>query len=94
MNPFPPIRYSHVFIKALAKLPKAVQTQTETAILLFQSNPDHPSLHTKKLSGELAGRYSFRVGREYRVIFQLASKRSVELMLIGNRKDIYRKKRK
>ncbi len=91
MHSLPPIRYSKTFVKSLAKMPKAVQEKTEQAILLLQSDPAHPKLHTKKLSGSLASFYSFRVSREYRVVFRLASRRIIELMLIAHRKDIYRK---
>ena len=36
---------------------------------LFRDNPNHPSLNTEKLSPKLAGLYSFRIDRKYRVIF-------------------------
>lgn len=90
MSDYPPIRYTAGFSKALSKLPRNVRSDFEKAIIVFRANPADSRLHTKKLKGVLAGCYSMRVGREYRALFRLASRRAVEFFDIAHRKDIYR----
>ncbi len=53
-------------------------------------NPYHTQLHTKSLSGELAGIYSFRITRDLRVLFKFLSSDKIILIDVGDRKDIYR----
>ena len=48
-------------------LPAHVQRQATQAYVLFAAQPDHRSLHFKKIVGTDAV-YSARVGRQYRVI--------------------------
>ncbi len=68
------IRHAHPDLKRRIKV--ALQT-----IL------DDPSAD-KALIDDLAGLYSFRIGRT-RIIYRLASKRIIEVVTIGPRKRIY-----
>lgn len=58
--------------------------------VLFKQNPFHPQLHTKKLSGKLKSQYSFRITREYRVMFELLEKNVVAFTAVKHRRDIYK----
>ena len=52
------------FWEAYRNLPPAIQELADKNFELLKANPDHPSLHLKKV-----GRYwSARVGRKYRVL--------------------------
>ena len=43
------------------------------------------------LKGKLAGFYSFRLTREWRVIFLFQDEETIHLIKVGNRKEIYKK---
>ena len=51
---------------------------------LFKDNPNHPSLNTEKLSPKLAGLYSFRIDRKYRVIFHFFPNGTVQIVDIND----------
>lgn len=82
--------YDKAFLKAAKKLPESVLQQLSELLVLLQANPFHPLLHTKYLKGRLAGLMSFRVTRDFRVIFSFRDN-SVYLLEIGDRKDVYSK---
>lgn len=82
--------YSNRFLKSVKKLPKAQQEKLIELLEVVERNPFHSQLHTKPLSGQLSGLYSFRITREWRVIFGFLSPDKIQLLEIGHRKDIYR----
>jgi len=84
------IIYSEHFLKSVKKLPAKIQNKLATKLELLQKNPFHPLLHTKPLTGPLFGFYSFRITREWRVIFQFLEPEVIKLIEVGHRKDIYR----
>jgi plasmid maintenance system killer protein len=59
-------------------------------IIILSNNPYDPRLHTKTLRGKLSGYCSFRINRDWRVIFQFMTENEIKLIDIANRKDIYR----
>lgn len=71
--------------KQLDNLPPTVKVRAEAAI---QSLSVDPYLG-KKLKGPLEGKWSFRVGRSYRIIYQINNK-EVIVLSINPRKDSYR----
>ena len=85
------IVYGKAFLKSVKKLPVRQQRKLAGLLESLCKNPFYPSLHTKQLSGELAGFYSFRITREWRVIFQFINICKVKLVIVGHRKDIYKK---
>ncbi|MEA1937025.1 MAG: type II toxin-antitoxin system mRNA interferase toxin, RelE/StbE family [Patescibacteria group bacterium] len=85
------IVYGKVFLKSVKKLPVRQQKKLADLLESLCENPFHSSLHTKQLSGELVGFYSFRITREWRVVFQFVNIYKVKLIIVGHRKDIYRK---
>ncbi len=83
--------YGKSFLRSARKLPSLQQKKLANLIFTLQKNPFHPSLHTKSLSGHLSGLYSFRITRDWRVIFQFVDTNTIKLLLVGHRKDIYQK---
>jgi hypothetical protein len=60
-------RASHTFWNLYGALPVEVREQAEKAFALLQENPQHRSLHFKKIEGT-ADRWSVRVGSHYRAL--------------------------
>jgi len=83
--------YTDSFLKSARKLPKPQQNKLALLLEVLQKNPFQPKLHTKSLVGPLTGFYSFRITRDWRVIFQFLSPETIKLVEIGHRKDIYQK---
>jgi addiction module RelE/StbE family toxin len=81
------IVYGGVFVRSARKLPKKLKIKLAKLITLLQNNQ---SLHTKYLSGKLAGLLSFRVTRDWRVVFKFIDSDRIQLIEIANRKDIYK----
>lgn len=82
--------YNDEFLKSARKLPKFQKQKPAELLELFQSNPFHPKLHTKHLTGKLSGFYSFRITRDWRVIFKFLSIDTIQLIYVGHRKEIYK----
>ncbi|MBI5613762.1 hypothetical protein HY947_02460 [Candidatus Gottesmanbacteria bacterium] len=53
-------------------------------ILLFTSNPRHPSLHTEILEPKQLKLYSFRVDKKYRAIFVFSHSDEAEIVDIND----------
>ena len=83
------IYYSNYFLSQAKKLPSHQQKKLAELLKLLQENPFHPKLHSKNLTGKLSGLYSFRITRDWRVIFQFLSPAEVRLVEVAHRKDIY-----
>lgn len=78
------------FLDASAHLPKHQQDKLGVLLEMLQENPFHPKLHTKPLHGSLAKLYSFRITRDWRVIFEFLDPATLYLLRVANRKDAYR----
>ncbi len=78
------------FLKSAAELPKGIKKKLAKSIGVLEENPYSSLLHTKKLTGELTGLFSFRITRDWRVIFYFRDPETICVVDIGNRKDIYR----
>jgi len=81
------IIFDDYFGKKLIKLPKDVIKIYEKQEKIFTGNWLDGRLHTKKLIG--VNWYSFRVTRNYRVLFYFHDTEVVVFTDIGHRKDIY-----
>lgn len=84
------VHVSTRFKRSFRRIPKAVQEDFAKQIEQFQVEPFHSDLRTHKLSGGLAGRYSFYLRDGYRVLFEFLSDNVVLLVNIGSH-DQYRK---
>ncbi len=82
--------YHQNFLKSAKELPKFQQEKLAKLFKILQNNPFYPLLHTKRLSGELSGLFSFRITRDWRVIFQFIEPEIIQLLRVKHRKDIYR----
>jgi len=58
-------------------------------LLLFQSNINHSSLRTHKLTGDLDGLYSFTVEEDCRIVFELYDANTIALLDIGTHEEVY-----
>lgn len=81
--------YHRHFKKTAKQLPKAQREKLGTLLLTLQKDPFHSTLHTKRLGGEMAGLLSFRITRDWRVLFQFMDQQTVQLLRVKNRKDVY-----
>lgn len=84
------VNYTKHFLKSSKKLPEKTKVKLAKLLETLQKNPFHSVLHTKPLTGRLAGFYSFRITRDWRVIFCFIKPDVVKLVTIGHRKDIYK----
>lgn len=82
--------YGGDFLKLARRLNKKLQKKLANSIITLRRNPFNSSLHTKNLSGKLSGFFSFRITRDWRVIFQFLDSETVRLVEVAHRKDIYR----
>lgn len=84
------LRYDAGFLKAAHGLPITIQRALAKSLEVLQEDPHDTRLHTKKLVGHLTGYFSFRVTRDWRVIYQFIDARTIRLNDVAHRKDAYR----
>lgn len=84
------IIYSKDFIKSAKSISRPLQRKLSILLELLKENPFHSKLHTKPLIGELRGFYSFRITRDWRVIFKFFDFETIFLIDVNHRKDIYK----
>ena len=84
------IVYSRDFIKSAKLIPKPIKKKLAALLEIIKENPFDSKLHAKPLVGELKGFYSFRITRDWRVIFNFLNSQKIFLVDIAHRKDIYR----
>jgi len=60
-------RINERFRKAYRALPKSIRQQARRSYRLFKANPNHPSLHFKRVHTTMPV-YSARVNLDYRVL--------------------------
>ena len=84
------IIYSRAFIKSAKKLPLPIKKKLAPLLEGIVENPFAPNLHTKPLAGKLAGLYSLRITRDWRVVFYFKSKENIVLVDTSHRSDIYK----
>lgn len=82
--------FSKKFVKSSQKLPDRQQEKLAELLEVLKDDPFDQKLHTKALSGNLSGLFSFRITREYRVVFRFLSPESIQLLRAAHRKDVYR----
>lgn len=78
------------FLASVKKLGKKIILKVSENLKLLQQNLFNSKLHTKPLHGKLAGFYSFRIGRDYRIIFRFLNNRTILLITASHRKEIYK----
>lgn len=83
------ILYADEFRKQFKRLPTDIQNFYHRQESIFKINWRDPRLHLKKLKDHPFP-FSFRITRNYRVIFTFVDQKTVLFATIGHRKDIYR----
>ncbi len=78
------------FLKQSKKLPVSIQKKLARQLEILKENPFNSLLHSKPLAGSLAGLYSFRITRDWRVIFYFLNEWTVKIVDVAHRKDIYK----
>ena len=82
--------YRDEFLRSARAIPVSQQRKLARLLELFRAHPFHPQLHTKRLSGPLLGLFSFRITRDWRVMFQFHTPETIHLLRVVHRKDVYR----
>lgn len=77
------------FLKSAEKLPANIKKKLSGLLPLLEANPYHPLLHSKKLTRDLTGLFSFRITREWRVIFYFKDPQTIHVLEAKHRKDVY-----
>jgi mRNA-degrading endonuclease RelE of RelBE toxin-antitoxin system len=77
------------FATHFKKLPIFTKKKVDILVGLLRIDYRDSRLHTKKLHGD-NDLYSFRVGRDYRVIFYFIDGERIYILDIRHRKDIYK----
>lgn len=84
------INYRENFIKQFKNLPREIKEKLAFLEDVFVCDNFNPVLHTKKLKGSLKNFFSFRITRDYRVLYRFVSHEEVDFLSVKHRKDIYK----
>ena len=82
--------YHRDFVKRAQRLPDTQQRKLARLLVLLTEDPHSAQLHGKRLSPPLMGLFSFRISRDWRVVFQFFDEETILLVDVAHRKDIYR----
>ena len=83
------ILYAEEFWKEFHRLPNPIQRLYRKQEQRFRANWRDPRLHIKKLTDHPFP-FSFRITRNYRVLFSFVDRDTALLGTIGHRRDTYR----
>lgn len=83
------IIYADEFTKQFAKISSGIQLLYRRQEIIFKRDWRDPRLHVKKLTGEPLA-FSFRITRNYRVLFTFVEHDTALFATIAHRKDAYR----
>lgn len=84
------VRYTEEFVRRYKALPTLIRKKAERREKLFRLNPHNPSLKTEKLQPAKKEYWSFRIDRNYRVIFRFGNNNIIYLITCGHHSWIYR----
>ena len=71
---------SHKFRKSFNSLDISVKRKTQKQFNLFLQNVFHPSLNTEKLEPKNKNIWSFRIDKNFRVIFTFTDKEKIYIL--------------
>ena len=83
------ITSSSNFWRDVDKLPQEAHQKLAELLEILADDAFDPRLHTKPLSPPLNGKYSFRITRDWRVVFMFGNHHVIKLLLTGSRSNIY-----
>ncbi len=78
------INYTPYFKRAYKRLPSEIKTIFSEREKMFRENCFDPKLKTHKLSGRLAGCWSFSLDYSYRVLFVFVSGGGADFLNVGD----------
>ena len=78
-------------VAQIYKKDKRLAEKIQQQILLFESNPRHPSLRLHKLSGTLDNMWSLSITMSIRMVYRLTNKETAYFVDIGTHDEVYRK---
>lgn len=89
--------WSKAFVRAFRRAAKRhpeKQARIERVLTLLSEDPFHPSLHSHKLKGELAGVWACTVDFDHRVLFEFVQnpetgEDEIYLLTIGTHDEVY-----
>ena len=81
--------YTRKFKKRFKLLNSKIQNQFFKRINLFLSDPNHPSLKSHPLKGNLIGCRAFSITGNYRVTYRIISKTEIRIIDIGTHDQVY-----
>lgn len=84
------IFFTEKFEEEYDRLPKDIREKAQKQERLFQNNPHHPSLRTEKLSPKWKEVWSFRIDKNYRIVFRFLDKNKVLFLNAGTHDWIYK----
>ncbi len=82
--------FGSAFLRSSKRIDRQLKPKLKRSLDLLSENPFHPLLRSKPLTGAFSDYYSFRFGKDYRVIFKFTSQREIYLFDVGHRREIYR----
>ncbi|MFH1656580.1 MAG: type II toxin-antitoxin system mRNA interferase toxin, RelE/StbE family [Candidatus Nealsonbacteria bacterium] len=80
------------FKKRYRKLPFHIQKKAEKKEEVFYKNPFNPLLHIEKFEPKRKEVWSFRIDKEYRILFKFVNSNKVIFMTCGHHNWVYRYK--
>jgi len=83
------VYYAPTFVRMYKKLEPSLKEEVRAKIFLFQKNKKDPSLKAHKLNGTLENTYAFSVNYRIRIVFEYATKTSVNLLYVGAHDTVY-----
>ena len=84
------IVYADEFKDRYKELPLTTQKKAERREPIFRKSPFHPSLRTEKLKPKEKEYWSFRIDKDYRVLFRFTGDSTVIFLTCGHHNWIYR----
>lgn len=82
--------FTHNASKNIEKLDRSISSMILGWIRKNLENCDNPRVHGKALTGDLKGKWRYRVG-DYRLICQIVDNQIIIYVLtVGHRKEIYK----
>jgi addiction module RelE/StbE family toxin len=79
------------FLKQVANLKPAQKKRLQTALKLFQKEPQHPDLYNHSLTGEWKGYRSIAFGGDWRAHFELTDDGTVAwFVACGTHSQLYK----
>lgn len=79
-------------IKQIKQRDKKLAEKIEKQLIIFKSNPKHPSLRIHKLTGKEEDAWSISITTSLRMIYKLLEKNIAYFSDIGTHDEVYRYK--